>query len=86
MLKLKRITEMYDMKVFTDSGEYFGDVEEAIISANKIDGWRIKATKDSFLGKVLGPAKGVVVPQQLVSAIGDIMIIKKAALPTEKEE
>ena len=25
MLKMKKITDCYDMKVFTDQGEYFGE-------------------------------------------------------------
>ena len=29
MLKMKRISETYEMRVFTDTGDYFGDVEEA---------------------------------------------------------
>ncbi len=32
MLKTKKITESYDMRVFTDSGDYFGDIEEAILT------------------------------------------------------
>jgi sporulation protein YlmC with PRC-barrel domain len=86
MLKMKKISEVYDMKVFTDIGEYFGDVEETIITQNKIFGWRVRATKNSFLNKVLGSAKGVIVPHQLVKSIGDIMIISKAALPSSSEE
>ena len=86
MLKLKRISETYDMRVFTDIGEYFGDVEESIITQNKVFGWRVRATKNSFLNKVLGSAKGVIVPHQLVKSIGDIMIISKAALPSSSEE
>ena len=30
MLKMKKITETYDMRVYTDSGDYFGDVEDGI--------------------------------------------------------
>ncbi|MHA1918013.1 MAG: PRC-barrel domain-containing protein [Candidatus Ranarchaeia archaeon] len=86
MLKMKKVGEVYDMRVFTDSGDYFGDVEESIISQSKVFGWRIKATKNSFLAKVLGSAKGVVVPHQLVKAIGDIMIISKAAVPSYSGE
>ena len=86
MLKMKRISETYDMRVFTDVGEYFGDVEESIITQNKVFGWRVRATKNSFLTKVLGSAKGVIVPHQLVKSIGDIMIISKAALPTSSDE
>ena len=86
MLKTKKISEVYDMKVYTDDGSYFGDIEESIVTANKIFGWRIKATKTSYLTKVLGGAKGVIVPHQLVKAIGDIMVISKAAIPSYEEE
>ena len=86
MLKMKKVSETYDMRVFTDVGEYFGDIEESIITQNKVFGWRVRATKNSFLNKVLGSAKGVIVPHQLVKSIGDIMIISKAALPSASEE
>ena len=86
MLKMKSISETYDMKVFTDQGDYFGDVEEVILTQTKIHGWRVRATKNSFLSKVLGTAKGVIVPHQLVKAVGDIIIISKAAMPSYSEE
>jgi len=86
MLRMKSISETYDMRVFTDTGEYFGDVEESIITQNKVFGWRVKATKNSFLSKVLGSAKGVIVPHQLVKSVGDVMIISKAAIPSYSEE
>jgi sporulation protein YlmC with PRC-barrel domain len=86
MLKTKRISDTYDMKVFTDHGEYFGDVEECVMTINKTFGWRVKATRGSSLGKLLGSAKGVIVPHQLVRAIGDIFIINKAAIPSFGEE
>jgi len=86
MLKMKRISETYNMKVFTDTGEYFGDVEESIVTANKVFGWRVRSTKNSFLNKVLGSAKGVIVPHQLVKSVGDIMIISKAAVPSYNPE
>ncbi|HZX44095.1 MAG TPA: PRC-barrel domain-containing protein [Candidatus Nanoarchaeia archaeon] len=86
MLKMKRISETYDMKVFTDSGDYFGEVEESILTANKIFGWRVRATKNSFLTRVLGSAKGVIVPHQLVRAIGDVMVISKSAVPSYSGE
>lgn len=86
MLKVKRITQVYDMKVFTDSGEYFGDVEEGILSANKVFGWKVRATKNSSLHKILGGAKGVIVPHKLVKAVGDVMIISKSAVPNYQEE
>ena len=83
---MKKIGETYEMKVFTDSGEYFGDVEESILTNNKIFGWRVRATKNSFLTKTLGGAKGVIVPHQLVKAVGDVMVINKAAIPTYEEK
>ena len=86
MLKIKKVSEIYDMAVYTDTGDYFGEVEESIISANKVFGWRVKATKSSFLSKVLSGAKGVIVPHQLVKSIGDVMIISKAAIPSYTEE
>jgi sporulation protein YlmC with PRC-barrel domain len=82
MLKMKKVTDTYDLKVFTDSGDYFGDIEDSIISGNKVFGWKIKATKNSFLSKVLGSAKGVIVPHQLTKAVGDILIISRNAVPS----
>jgi sporulation protein YlmC with PRC-barrel domain len=85
MLRMKKLTETYEMKVFTEEGDYFGDVEEVQLSQTKIQGWRVRASKNSFLNKVLGTAKGVIVPHQLVKAIGDIMIISKTAMPSYSE-
>ncbi len=85
MLRVKKITDTYEMKVFTDEGDYFGDIEEALVTSNKIHGWRIKATRNSFLSKVLGSAKGVIVPHQLVKAVGDVFIISKAAVTSYDE-
>ena len=82
MLRTKRVTESYDMRVFTDTGDYFGDIEEVILTQTKIIGWRVRASKNSVLSKLLGSAKGVVVPHQLVKSVGDVMIISKAAMPS----
>lgn len=86
MLRTKRVTEIYDMRVFTDTGDYFGDVEEALMTQTKVIGWRVKATRNSVLSKLLGTAKGVVVPHQLVKSVGDVMIISKAAMPSYAPE
>jgi len=82
LLKMRKVSETYDLRVFTDSGDYFGDIEDSIVSGNKISGWKIKATKTSFLSKVLGSARGVIVPHQLVKAVGDVMVISKSAVPS----
>jgi len=86
MLKLKRISEIFGMKVFTNAGDFFGSVEEAEIINNRIYGWKIKPTKDSYLTKAIGGAKGVIVPHKLVDAVGDIMIISKTAIPSSSPE
>ena len=86
MLKLRNINDLYDMPVYTDSGDYFGNVDESIIVSNKVYGWRVKATRDSFLSKVLGNAEGVVIPHQLVKSIGDVMIISKTAIPSPERD
>ena len=86
MLKTKNVTEVFNMQVFTDNGEYFGDVEEAVLGSNQVSAWRVRATRNSFLSRILGGAKGVVVPHQLVKAIGDVMIIAKTAVPSYEEE
>ncbi|MGV8150431.1 MAG: PRC-barrel domain-containing protein [Candidatus Woesearchaeota archaeon] len=82
---MKKVSECYEMRVFTDTGDYFGDVEEAIIQNTKISGWRVRATKNSFLNKVLGSAKGVIIPHNLVKSVGDIMIINRSAVPNAPE-
>ncbi|MBS3134864.1 PRC-barrel domain-containing protein [Candidatus Woesearchaeota archaeon] len=82
MLKTKRVSEIYNMRVFTDDGSYFGDIEECMVSGNRVNGWRIKATKGSALTKVLGGAKGVIIPHQLVKAIGDVVVINRSAIPS----
>ena len=86
MLKMKRMAETYDLMVYTDAGDYFGDIEDSVIQGNKVAGWKIKATKNSFLSSVLGNAKGVIVPHQLVKAVGDVFIISRNAIPAGSPE
>ena len=86
MLKMKRLGETYGMKVYTDEGDYFGDVEESVLSSTKINSWRVKATRNSYLSRVLGNAKGVIVPHALVRSVGDVMIISKNAAPALSDE
>ena len=79
-MRVKKITEVIGMKVYTDSGDFFGEIEEANLSSNKIDGWRIKV--GSGMASLIGGARGVIIPHQFVKAISDVVIINKAALPT----
>ncbi len=84
VLKIRKVTHCYDMKVFTDEGYYFGDVDEAILGPNKVSSWKIKATKNSLLTSILDNARGVIIPHNLVKAVGDVMIIAKAAIPSHQ--
>jgi len=84
VLKTKKVTEIFGMPVYTDEGYYYGEVEEVILQSNRVYGWRVKATKNSQLMRVLTGAKGATIPHQLVKAIGDIVIISRSALPSEE--
>ncbi len=86
MLNVKNITDVHDMSVYTDEGSFFGIVEESVIEDNKVFGWRVKSTKGSMLSRVLGGAKGVIIPHQLVKAVDNIMIVSKTAIPSSEEE
>jgi len=78
-MRIKKITEVVGAKVYTDSGDYFGEIEEANLTENKVDGWRIRVGGSVL--SLIGGAKGVIIPHQFVKAINDIFIINKSALP-----
>lgn len=84
MLKIKKITDVVGLKVFTDGGEVFGEVEEANLVDNKIDSWRIRIIRNTNLAGLFGNAKGVIIPHNFVKAVGDIVIISKAAVPARE--
>ena len=84
MLKIKKVSEVIGKKVFTDTGDYFGEVEEGNLIENKVESWRIRIS--SSIGSFLGGAKGVIIPHQFVRAIGDVVLISKSSLPMEEGE
>jgi len=77
---VKRLSEVIGTKVYTDSGDYFGEIEEANIHGNKVEGWRIRVL-GSMVALISG-ARGVIIPHQFVKAVSDIFIINKSALPS----
>ncbi len=79
-MRIKKISEVVGLKVYTDSGDFFGEVEEANLHENKIYGWRIKVA--SAVTSLIGGARGVIIPHQFVKAISDVFIINKTALPS----
>jgi len=86
MLKTRRLKDVMGLKVFTDNGDYFGEVEEVNLVENKVDGWRIKLARDSNLTGFLGNAKGLIIPHQFVKAMGDVMVVSRSAVPSKEEE
>jgi len=82
MIRVKKISEVLGKKVYTDTGDFFGEVEEVNLLENKIDGWRMKVSGE-FSG-FLGGARGVIIPHQFVKAVGNIMLITKASLPSNE--
>ncbi len=83
-MRIKKITEVVGTKVYTDSGDYFGEIEEANLQENKVDGWRIKVGGSVL--SLIGGARGVIIPHQFVRAISDIFIINKSALPSQDSD
>ncbi len=85
MLQILKVSDMIGLKVFTDSGDYFGEIEEANLMENKVESWRIKISRDSNMTAFLGGARGLIVPHQFVKAVGDVVIINKNAVPVKEE-
>ena len=83
MLRIKKLSDVVGKNVYTSDGDYFGQIEEVNLVDNKIDGWRIKV--GSGFMNLLGGARGVIIPQQFVKAIGDIFIVNKSSLPIREE-
>ena len=84
MLKIKKLTEVIGKKVYTDSGDYFGEIEESNLIENKVESWRIRIV--GSMGNFLGGARGVIIPHQFVRAVGDIVIVSRASLPLDEGE
>lgn len=86
MLKIKKMSEVIGRRVYTDGGDLFGVVEELNLIDNKVDGWRIVVSKESGMSSLLGGARGIIVPQQFIKAVGDVILINKGAVPIKEEE
>ena len=79
-MRIKKISEVIGNRTYTDSGDFFGEIEEANLSDNRIDGWKIKVGGNVV--SMIGGAKGVIIPHQFVRAVGDVFLINKSALPS----
>jgi sporulation protein YlmC with PRC-barrel domain len=87
-IQVSSISDTYAKDVFTDRGLFCGKVEdvECDLKRFKIRSLVIRAIKGSYLSKMLGDKKGVVIPFPMVHAVGDIILIKHISPPAAAEE
>ncbi|RLJ10108.1 MAG: hypothetical protein DRP15_01180 [Candidatus Aenigmatarchaeota archaeon] len=77
-IRIASVSQTWNKDVFTDKGLYCGKVEdvECDLKRFKLRSLIISAVKGSYLSKMLGNKKGIIIPFPMVQAIGDIVIIK----------
>ena len=87
-IKIASVSETWMKDVFTDKGHYCGKVEdvECDLKRFKIRSLVVKASKGSYMGKMLGEKKGLIIPFPMVNAIGDIIIVKHITAPVGEDE
>ncbi len=87
-IKVSSISETYGKDVFTNRGMFCGKVEdvECDLKRFKVRSLVVRAAKESYISKMLGSKKGVIIPFPMVESIGDVIIIKHISLPVADEE
>jgi sporulation protein YlmC with PRC-barrel domain len=82
-IKIASVSETWQKDVFTDRGLYCGKVEdvECDLKRFKLRSLVIRAQKGSYMGKMLGSKRGLIIPFPMVHAIGDIIIIRHISAP-----
>jgi sporulation protein YlmC with PRC-barrel domain len=87
-ITVKDVADIFGKDVFTGKGFYCGKVQdlEFDLARFKIRSLVIEAARGSFLGKVVGGKKGIVIPYPMVQAIADVVIIKHVATPAATDE
>ncbi|MFA5020280.1 MAG: hypothetical protein WC533_04230 [Candidatus Pacearchaeota archaeon] len=82
MLKIKKISETVGKKVYTDEGNFFGEIEEANLVNNKVDSWRIRLS--SGIANTFSGARGVIIPHNYVKSVGDVFVVSQIAMPSQQ--
>ena len=82
-IKVASVSETWARDVFTDKGAYCGKIEdvECDLKRFKLRSLVVRAMKGSYMSRMLGSKKGVIIPFPMVEAIGDIVIIKHITAP-----
>ena len=86
MLKMKKVTETYELRVFTDNGDYFGDIEDSIVRGNKVSGWKIKASKNSYLQSARKHQRSHCSASDGKSGWGHLLSFPRAPRPADVDE
>jgi len=86
-IKVASASDTWAKDVFTDRGQYCGKVEDVECDLNrfKVRSLVVKAIKGSYLSKMLGSKKGLIIPFTMVEAIGDIIIVKHISMPVGED-
>ena len=86
-IKVASVSQTWQKDVFTDKGLYCGKIEDVECDLNrfKLRSLVVKSIKGSYLSKMLGDKRGVIIPFPMVEAIGDIVIIKHITTPMGEE-
>lgn len=86
-ITVKDISEIFGKDVFTDKGFYCGKISdiEFDLSRFKVRSLVIAAAKGTFLGRMVGGKKGIIVPYPMVQSIGDVVLIRHIATPLPEE-
>jgi len=86
-ISVKDVNDMFSKDVFTGKGYYCGKINdlEFDLARFKIRSLVIEAAKGTFLGKMVGGKKGIIVPYTMVQAVGDVVIIKHVVSPSTDE-
>ena len=87
-IKVSSVSETYGKDVFTNKGMFCGKIEdlECDLKRFKVRSLVVKAARESYISKMLGSKKGVIIPFPMVESMGDIVLIKHISLPVSDEE
>ena len=86
-IQVASISETLSKDVFTNKGRYCGKIEdlECDLKRFKIRSLVVRAMKGSYLTKMLGGKKGLIIPYPMLQAISDVVIVKHITAPTAEE-
>lgn len=87
VVNIESFSSILRKEVFTDMGNYVGRVSDLDLDMSKfkVRAIVVDTVKGSAFSSVIGSKKGVVVPFNLVQAVGDVIIIKHV-IPRPIEE